>query len=183
MANKTLIEIGTGGIGDLSDEQVVDIYKNLKKKDVYGIIDKFKEQMEQLGNSPHELRVFFENMIDASNYGSNVGISGFIYTNDIKKFFSKNQKELIPLLRDNQELLNENYLNLSGSNLLDLMVKGDQKLSNFALDVYSYHLCNLEHGVDLNKDLSFEKKTQTKPAKKYNPNEEKNPVKSKTRGR
>lgn len=183
MTNKTLVEIGISGIESLSDEEVINIYKNLKKKDTYGIIDKFKEQMEQLGNSPYELRVFFENMIDASNYGSKTGINGFIYTDDIKNFFRKNEKELIPLLKDNQELLKGDYLNLSGSNLLDLMVNGDQKLSNFALDVYAQHLCNLEHGVDLNKNLSFEKKTKVKPVKKYNPNQEETPIKSKNRGR
>lgn len=168
MANKTLVEIGIRGIENLSDDQVIDIYKNLKKKDNYGIIDKFKEQIEQLGNSPHELRIFFQNMIDAYNYGSETGINGFIFN---------------PLLRDNQELLTEKYLNLNGSNLLDLMINGNQKLSNFALDMYAYHLCNLEHGVNLNKGLSFEKKTETKPAKKYNPNKETTSIKSKTRGR
>lgn len=184
MPNKTLIEIGISGIENLSDEEVVSIYNNLKKKDTYGIIDKFKEQMEQLGNSPYELRVFFQNMIDTSNYGVETGINGFIYTDDIKNFFIKNEKELIPLLQDNQDLLLErNYVNLSGSNLLDLMINGDQKLSNFALDVYAQHLCNLEHGVNLNKNLSLEKKTGAKPVKKYNPNEEETPIKSKARGR
>lgn len=165
MVNKTLVEIGIRGIENLSDDQVIDIYKNLKKKDNYGIIDKFKEQIEQLGNSPHELRIFFQNMIDAYNYGSEAGINGFIFNDDIKKFFSQNEKEL------------------NGSNLLDLMINGNQKLSNFALDMYAYHLCNLEHGVNLNKGLSFEKKTETKPAKKYNPNKETTSIKLKTRGR
>ncbi|MDO7253929.1 DUF7222 domain-containing protein [Helicobacter cappadocius] len=178
MANKTLVEIGTGGIEELSDKQVVDIYNALKKKDTYGIIDKFKEQMEQLGNSPDELKEFLKNMVDACNYGSNVGISGFIYTDDIKKFFSKNEKELIPLLRDNEDLL-EGHSNLNGSKLLDLMINGDQKLSNFALDVYAYHICNLEHGVNLSKDLS-----KTPAKQKYSPKqEESTPIKSKTRGR
>lgn len=178
MENTTLVKIAANGIEKLNNDEVVAIYHALKQKDHYKLLDKFKSQME-LKNSPQDIRFFLENMIDVLNYGADTGIKGFIYNNDIKKFFDKNDKDIIPLLEDNENFLVDRK---SDSTPLDLMVNSEQKLSNFALEIYARYICNLEHGINLNQDLSL-KNARNPQNKNSQYEEEPTLTKSKSRGR
>lgn len=128
-------------IDNLSDEKIekfIDQLDNYKE----GLKDNYKLVKKQLGY----IEVFDKNCLHDMNHidnGSiNDGYQGFIYKEDIEKFYNDNEENFVNYLKD--------YLDSNGLNTFDSLlsiIANDMNMSSFLEDIALYKSVDVKRNI------------------------------------
>lgn len=145
----TIQEITSNHPEMLSELSFIDLYSYLKKIDYYGLIDKFRKHMGYHEDDEYDIEEFLNELFYVNENWS-YRPSGFIYDEDLEKFYDK---KIIDFLKDKIYPLPYHLEQESMKNIDEMNPKDGALL---ALKKYSDYICNREIPNNYFSDLPKE---------------------------